>query len=120
MRVRGFTLMELLITMLLLSIVSIGVSSFVTYATRIYADSQAWSESISQYRYGLQRLSRELRDALPGSVAVGASGTSQCVTFRPIIDSGHFIEAPVHSNARQVSIFALPCCTATHCNACHR
>lgn len=118
MRVRGFTLMELLITMLLLSIVSIGVSSFVTYATRIYADSQAWSESISQYRYGLQRLSRELRDALPGSVSVGADGTSQCVNFRPIVDSGHFIEAPVHNNARQISAFALPCCTGSNCNAC--
>ncbi|TKB51215.1 prepilin-type N-terminal cleavage/methylation domain-containing protein [Ferrimonas sediminicola] len=112
---RGFTLVELLVTLLLLSIVAIGVSSFVTYATRIYVDSQGWSASISQYRFGVQRLSRELRDALPGSVVVGASGGGQCVSFRPILSSGHFIEAPLHNDSSKVSVFMPESCSDAPC-----
>ncbi|USD37271.1 PilW family protein [Ferrimonas sp. SCSIO 43195] len=118
MRQRGFTLMELLVTMLILVIIAIGVTSFINFSTRIYVDSQQWGDAVAQQRYGMQRLSLEVRDALPGSMAVTTTTTAHCLTFRPIVNSGHFLEAPVHNNPQQVSIFALDCCTAAGCQAC--
>ncbi|MGL5286554.1 MAG: PilW family protein, partial [Aeromonas sp.] len=65
---RGFTLIELVMVVLLLGILATFSTQFVSISTRIYGDASAREQLMSDARFALERLNRELRDAVPGSV----------------------------------------------------
>jgi prepilin-type N-terminal cleavage/methylation domain-containing protein len=43
-RQRGFTLVELVVTIIVMGILALTVTGFVTFGTRIYLDSQDWQQ----------------------------------------------------------------------------
>ncbi|RYV03447.1 MSHA biogenesis protein MshO [Shewanella sp. OPT22] len=90
----GFTLVELITVILILGIVAVGVSSFVTFGTRIFVDSSSTDQAVNQSRYVLQRMNRELTNALPNSVRITHSGVTQCIEFVPVITSSSYISLP--------------------------
>ncbi|MBW3165828.1 PilW family protein [Ferrimonas balearica] len=113
-RQTGLTLIELVVTMLVMGILALGVTGFLTFGTRIYVDSQAWQKELGNVRYAAQRLSREVRDALPGSVVV----TQNSLTFRPILTAERYLAAPVPGAGNAILAYAPACCTASSCAPC--
>ncbi|MFP3344856.1 prepilin-type N-terminal cleavage/methylation domain-containing protein, partial [Halomonas sp. SIMBA_159] len=80
MRCRGFTLVELVITLVVLAILALGVTSYLGIGSRMYADAALREQVLGQSRFVAERLVRELRNAVPNSVSFSLS--SNCLQFR--------------------------------------
>ncbi|HHI5410831.1 type II secretion system protein [Vibrio metoecus] len=90
---RGFTLIEMVITIILLGIVGLFLGNILGQAMGIYADTSAREALIQQGRFITERMSRELREAVPNSVMV-ANG---CIEFLPIVNSAIYQSFPTTS-----------------------
>lgn len=98
-RLRGFTLIELIMTILMLAILSIGLASYVRNTTDIYVDVVGRQKIIGEARFVIERITRELREALPNSLRVGRSGSVSCMEFVPIVASSTYVNIPVAPEA---------------------
>lgn len=96
MRGRGFTLVELVITMVVLGILAVGVSSYIGLGSRMYADASEREQVLGQSRFVAERIVRELRNAVPGSVRIGeVTGVLHCLEFVMPMASGIYSELPL-------------------------
>lgn len=80
---RGFTLVELVTVMVLLGIAGVGLSTLLGNMSGIYLQSTQREQLLGQSRFVLERLNRELRDAVPNSLRVSNSGSWSCLEFVP-------------------------------------
>lgn len=76
----GFTLVEMVAVIVLLGIVAVASTQFIRQGVEIYTDTARRDSLQQQGRFAVERVSRELRNALPGSVRV----ESDCIEFAPI------------------------------------
>lgn len=101
----GFTLLEMVIVMILISIMSVGIASMVVFGTQIYKNVSDRDELIANARFVVERLNREVRNAVPNSVRETSDANSQCLEFIPIIASTTYTTipiAPITSQTAQV------------------
>ncbi|EGN74896.1 prepilin-type N-terminal cleavage/methylation domain-containing protein [Idiomarina sp. A28L] len=89
---RGYTLVELIIVMVLLGIVSTFIFTYINFGVRIYGDATGREQLVSQSRFAVERLTRELRNALPRSIRVQATDLQRCVEFVPIVTSSRYLQ----------------------------
>jgi MSHA biogenesis protein MshO len=82
---KGFTLIELITVIIVLGVVSVGISGFIRTGVEIYTDVNEREQLLGDSRFVVERLNRELRNAIPNSVRVQAnfSGSIQCIEFVP-------------------------------------
>ncbi|MGL6428926.1 MULTISPECIES: PilW family protein [Aeromonas] len=95
-RGRGFTLVELVMVILLLGVMATFSSQFIGIGTQIYGDASRREQLMSDARFALERLNRELRDAVPGSVRIedeAGKGADQgtCLRFWPIVTASRYL-----------------------------
>ncbi len=79
----GFTLVELIIVIVVLSILALGTTRYIVQTTEQYTASADRAKLIGSGRVAVEKIVRRLRNALPNSVRVSASG--RCVEFFPIL-----------------------------------
>jgi MSHA biogenesis protein MshO len=106
---KGFSLIELISVLVILGLLSsIGVS-FVVKTMQSYQQTQAMAKLTMHARQAMERMSRQLRSALPYSVRIVNSG--QCIEFMPIASGGFYLN-PVadtkNAAAAQSSISVAP------------
>lgn len=99
LRQAAFTLVELITVILILGIVSLGISGFIGRGAEIYVDVTEREQIISDSRFVIERLNRELRAALPNSLRLSfySSGgvTRRCIEFTPVRWSSFYLDIPV-------------------------
>lgn len=95
---QGFTLIELIVVIVLLGIIGTFSFSYLGFGAKIFSDSVGRDQLLNQSRFAVERLSRELRNALPRSVRVvndSEGGTNySCIEFVPIITSSSYMQLP--------------------------
>ncbi|MGF1752914.1 prepilin-type N-terminal cleavage/methylation domain-containing protein [Vibrio makurazakiensis] len=94
MRRQGFTLIEMVVTMIVGGILVLGIAGFVELGARGYADTVDRQRLQTQAKFVLEKITREVRHAVPNmlnqdAVLPGAS----CISFFPIITSGIYTES---------------------------
>ncbi|MBJ2136767.1 prepilin-type N-terminal cleavage/methylation domain-containing protein [Paraglaciecola chathamensis] len=92
---KGFTLVELITVIIVLGVVSIGVTSFIRSGVQIFNDVSERDELLSQSRFVLERLNRELRSAVPNSARVAEANGSQCIEFVPTAWATYYTRLPI-------------------------
>ncbi len=90
---QGFSLIELIIVIVILSVLSVGSVQFISYSALGYVDTVRRSELASSGTIVSEKISRLVRDALPGSVRVNSD--QSCVEFIPVLAATRYIEAPI-------------------------
>lgn len=92
---RGFTLIELIVVMVILAVSGIAVFSFIGIGTQIFVDSVGRDQLAGQSRFAVERITREVRDAVPASLRVATDNTSYtCLEFVPAVASGLYLQIP--------------------------
>lgn len=103
----GFTLVELVTVIVILGILAMGTVSFIGDSSRGFAATIARTGLASEARFVVDRLARELRNALPGSVRVSGA----CLEFVPVVAASRYVTLPVATPAssfRAVPLEPLP------------
>lgn len=91
---RGFTLVELIIVVVLLAITGLFVFNYLGFGAQIFRDTSERDQLVSQSRFALNRLTSELRNAVPRSVRVSAADSQRCIEFMPILASSQYVRIP--------------------------
>ena len=104
----GFTLMELIIVIIILGIMSVGLAGFITLSTQSYLNVTERDELLANARFSVERLNREIRNALPHSVRVKNNTTSQCLEFVPIVASTVYTDIAVAPETAVNSLSVIP------------
>jgi MSHA biogenesis protein MshO len=87
-RTSGFTLVELILVIVVLGIVGIATTSYLGLGAQMYADAAGRDQLLSQSRFAIERLTRELRNVVPNSVRTWNNG--QCIEFAPLLQAGRY------------------------------
>ncbi len=90
---KGFTLIELVIVIVLLSTLAVGSVQFISFTAQGYVDTVQRSELAATAAIVNEKLSRALRQALPSSVRVSSDG--KCLEFIPVLSASRYTQAPV-------------------------
>ena len=99
---KGFTLLEMVIAMVVLSIIMIGIGSYIALGVKGYTNTIDRERLQSQARFLVARMTKEIRHAAPNSLIVG----DRCLRFYPIVSSAvYYAELPNNSNELNVSVF---------------
>ncbi|KJG01154.1 PilW family protein [Photobacterium angustum] len=92
---RGFTLFEMVIAIVVLSIIMIGIGSYIAIGVKGYTNTVDRERLQSQARFLVARMTKEIRHAAPNSL----SYTSNCLSFYPIIAPAVYYDSlPNNSN----------------------
>jgi MSHA biogenesis protein MshO len=94
-KLQGFTLIEVIAVIVILSLVAVLGGKFVVESTKAYQSTQTRSRLINTSRQAVERMSRQLRVALPYSVRI--TNSNSCLEFMPIVSGGNYIN-PVSVN----------------------
>ena len=92
MKQRGFTLVEIILTLVVMSILVLAISGFLELGSRGYVDTVERQSVQTQAQFVVEKLSRELRHAVPNSVEY--DGNSGCLSFYPIAYFGFYHRQP--------------------------
>lgn len=95
---RGFTLVEMVAVIVLLSFGVVGGVQLFRTLAQSYRDTSTRMQLTQNGRFVIARVSRELREALPGSIRVTAAGGTQCIEWLPIFAASRYFSLPTTSN----------------------
>lgn len=91
---RGFTLVELVITITLTTIVVSFMSMFISGPVRAYNDQGRRAELVDLAENSLRRITRDIHRALPNSVRLNASGSTVALELLSTVDGARYRDRP--------------------------
>ncbi|PCJ36325.1 MAG: prepilin-type cleavage/methylation domain-containing protein [Moraxellaceae bacterium] len=89
----GFTLIELIIVIVVMGILSVGSVRFISQSTQGVIDAGERQRVASIGIIAMEKISREMREALPNSIRIDVSG--DCIEFVPTKGGSEYLTAPV-------------------------
>lgn len=102
----GFTLIELILVIVILAIVSTFSARFLGWGAQYYIDVTERQQVLDDSRFIVERLTRELRNALPYSLRIktDTSANYACLEYVPIGTSGRYIDIPIYSSKDTITV----------------
>ena len=90
---RGVTLVELVVTIVLMGILAGGTVAFVISSTQSYVDTATRNQLSAIGRIATQKLEQAIRLAVPNSIRVTTADSSgnQCLEYLPIADASSYL-----------------------------
>tara|TARA_R110001592_G_scaffold9288_1_gene49524 strand:- start:16918 stop:17751 length:834 start_codon:yes stop_codon:yes gene_type:complete len=98
----GFTMIEMIVTIVIIGILGVGISSFIGGTTKGMIDTAERSQVATIAWLVSERLSRSLRHALPNSIRTGNDDT--CLEYIPIYAGTDYLSVPVIVSATQFEV----------------
>jgi len=89
---QGFTLIEMVVTIVLIGIIGVGITNFISRSTQGMVDIAERQQLATIGWTVSEKVSRELRQALPNSVRINATNT--CVEFLLSIAGSDYLSVP--------------------------
>ncbi len=83
-------MIELVIVMVVMAIIAAMGSRFIVTSSEMYQQSAQKSKLVNRGRQAIERMSRQLRLALPNSIRVSASG--KCIEFMQIVGASTYAD----------------------------
>ncbi|KZY74639.1 hypothetical protein A3742_08685 [Oleiphilus sp. HI0071] len=110
---RGFTLIEIIVTIVIIGILGVGIVNFIGRSVQGVADS-ADRQHIASIAWLLsEKVSRGVRDALPNSFRVNAaSGSGSCIEYIPTVGGSDYLTVPTAGAADSFEVVPFPNYTA--------
>ncbi len=102
---KGFTMVELIMVIVISGILAVGSVQFIGQATQGYSDTADRQQLATIGWIASEKMSRELRNALPNSVRLSAANT--CVEFVPVQGGSHYLTLPGETPTTQDSFTAV-------------
>ena len=93
-RATGFTLVELVTSLIILAIVSVGISGFIRSSMQIFNDVTEREQLLGDSQFAVERLTREIRNAIPNSVRLAGDASVHCLQYIPIDYSTFYLQLP--------------------------
>ncbi len=97
---KGFTLIELIVVIMIVSVVALSITSFYADSVESYLQSETRLQQSGNIRTVLERIGRDIREAMPNSIRVNAA--ANCVEFVPIVGSTYFLNLPLTQPGNQI------------------
>ena len=98
----GFTLIELILVITILGVISVSIAQVISLSAQIYVSGAERTRLVSEARFIILRLEKELRNIVPNSVSYDA--TLGCLTYYPIKQSGTYVD-DAFDNPMHVVVF---------------
>ncbi len=105
-RQAGFTLIEIVVTIVVIGILGVGISNFVARSVQGFADTSERQQLATIGYIVSEKVSREIRDALPNSFRLNASNT--CLEFIPTVGGTDYLSVPVLSASDTFEVVPFP------------
>ncbi len=94
---RGFTLIELVTVIVILSILAVIGGSFMINSAESYLQSVNRGKLIQKGRQAIEQMTRQLRISVPNSIAVSANNL--CIEWLPVVSGANYLaELPDQDN----------------------
>ncbi len=90
----GFSLLELIIVIVLIGIMAVSLGNLTTSTVYSYVDAKDRNRLSQSAKWLSEKISREVREALPQSVRAGSNGNFHCLEFLPINNSSSYLNFP--------------------------
>ena len=87
----GFTLIEIVTVMVILSIVAVLGGSLVLKSVEGYERVQQRSKLVNRGRQAVERITRQLRASLPNSLRLSNDASGLCIEFMPVAGGGNYV-----------------------------
>lgn len=92
---KGFTLIELIVTLVVLSALMAGTAVYITNTTLAYNNISQRNQLATLGRLTVERVTREIRNALPNSIRIAGN----CIEYLPILGSSVYLDLPTDTAA---------------------
>lgn len=107
-RTRGFTLIELVITIALSTIVVAFMAIFISGPVASYTHQSRRAELVDLAENSLRRIARDIRRALPNSVRLNLSGSVVALELLNTVDGARYRDRPPPGNPSKRLQFSAP------------
>ena len=91
----GFTLIELVMVLVVLAIVSVGITRFIRASTQIFIDTSERERLLRDGSFAVERINREISSAIPNSVRLSGNASVHCLQFVPSKWSTFYLTLPI-------------------------